>query len=223
MKILSRDFTTKEKILILVLVIVLLVLGYFKFVYQPIITSTQEKRAEAENLQTELDIVDVQVISQTAKQNEVEAITSGDHVSIMASYNNVQNEVNLLNSILSGTENYNIAFQDLTREGDQIRRTFSLQFTAGDYAAAEKVIKALYNSEYRCLINDVRTTAKAASSSQTTETATLNRDQVTVTLNATFYETMVGGREDSGLPEDSLAAAAEEAAAEAADEEELSY
>ena len=45
MKIMSRDFTTREKIMLLVLTLILLAAGYYAVIDQPIRTAISEKPA----------------------------------------------------------------------------------------------------------------------------------------------------------------------------------
>jgi hypothetical protein len=107
----------------------------------------------------------------------------------MESYNNSKAETSFLSSILQSTKNYSIAFSDVTRNGNQIRRSFTLQYTTNTYREAENVMDRLCQGEYRCLISDVNCNLNA-------------QGMTTISLTATFYETMVGGTPDSGLPKD---------------------
>jgi len=196
MKILSRDFTFKEKVLLLLLVIVLIVLGYYQFIDKPIRSAIAKAQAEQEALQVELTAVNAKIATLEKMQNEIDELSSSGQVSLMPSYNNSRNVTRLLNDVL-GRLGYSITFSNVTRNGDQIRRNISLQFISPDYASMEKVFRELTGSEYRCLLDNV--------------TGSVNNrynedDSVTVNATATFYETMVGGTVDSGLPADSAAA-----------------
>ena len=87
----------------------------------------------------------------------------------------------------------------MARSGDQIRRNFSLSFAVNDYADAQRVITALAGSHLRCQLDDI---------SCSVNLYWLRNDYVyrrgdsylNVSAKATFYETMVGGEEDSALP-----------------------
>ena len=52
MKVMSRDFTTAEKILLVLLVVVLLGLGYYYFVDQPVRSTVSSHDAETSALPT---------------------------------------------------------------------------------------------------------------------------------------------------------------------------
>lgn len=136
-------------------------------------------------------------------KEELDEVSSGENVSIMGSYNSSKAEMEMLDDILKKADLYSIAFTDMTREGDQIRRNFTLQFTAASYTAAAQILRELACGEYRCLLGDVHCTA---------ESQNILDGQVAVSATATFYETMVGGKPDVGLPEDSSAASRDGAA-----------
>ena len=111
----------------------------------------------------------------------------------MGSYNNSKAELDELNDILKETKAYDINFNDVTRDGDLIRRSFSLIYTAPDYDKAADIITQLCEGEWRCLISDLQFIA---------DKDNLEEGDVKVGVTATFYETMEGGTPDSGLPAD---------------------
>ena len=126
-------------------------------------------------------------------RSEMEDITAGGTVSEMGSYNNSKAEIAMLNDILAETQQYSITFADVTRSGDQIRRNFTLQFTVNSYSTMDSVISQLANCHYRCLLGDVRCTSSRSDD--------LREGAISVSATATFFETMVGGTPDAGLPE----------------------
>ena len=195
MKILSRDFTLAERILLIFLGLVLVGLTYYRFVDQPVRTALRTAQSEKESLQVELDGVELQIQRLTKMQNELQTLKDGETVSMMASYNNSKAELALLNDALSIATKYAVTFAEVTRDGDQIRRDFTLQFTAPNYDAVVQIFSDLADSPYRCLIGDI-----TCSTGRRQEMAEIN-----VNATATFYETMVGGTPDAGLPADKSA------------------
>ena len=193
MKILSRDFTLKEKILLLLLSAVLVGLFYYQFVDQPVRMALNSCAAEKASLQVELDAVNQQINVLSGMQNELTTIQEGGIISKMESYNNSKAELALLNDALKYTSRYAITFADVTRDGDQIRRDFTLQFSAQDYDTMKQVLSQLAASPYRCLIGDI-----SCSTSRSNDSAS----EIQINATATFYETMVGGVADAGLPAD---------------------
>lgn len=192
MKIMSRDFTTKEKALIVVLALILLALVYYYFVDQNVRTSIANSQSEEQSLQMQLDVVEARILHLKGLQTKMDELEASGQLTYMGSYNHSKAEVAFLNDILAGTLQYSIDFANVTRSGDQIRRSFTLQYTTANYAEAQAIMKKLCNGNDRCLVGDVNCT---------------NNDDGTVTMkqSATFYETMVGGTPDAGLPRDTAA------------------
>lgn len=195
MKVLSRDFTLGEKILLLVLILVLVGLAYYYFVDQPTREELASCAAEKVALQTELDAVTKKLATIKEMRTELENIESQGGVSVMRSYNASKEEIRRLNDVLAQASQYAISFSNVTRDGDQIRRNFSLQFVAQDYATVSKIIADLAESDIRCLVADISCSRDIRYYSY--ETLDM---PYTVNATATFYETMVGGTPDAGLP-----------------------
>lgn len=189
MKVMSRNFSTKEKVLMVLMAVLLIGLVYYKFVYTRINQAADKARAEVESLQNDLDVAQIRVARIKKMENEMDGYQKTGLVSKMGSYNNSKMETAFLNTVLAGASDYSISFDEVTRDGDLIRRNFSLQYKTPTYDEAEKIMQELTTGEYRCLIGDVGCTVD-------------NTGQTTVTLIGTFYETMVGGKADSALPAD---------------------
>lgn len=192
MKVMSRDFTRTEKILLLLLAVILVGLVYYRFVYVLVNDSVNSSNSEAQALQTEISAAEGRLTHLQSLQSEMDTMEEEGTMSYMPSYNNSKDEIAFLNDVLASTEKYSISFADVTRSGDQIRRSFTLQFETTSYKTAQKILESLCESRDRCLVGDIRCNI--------TETGT-----TTVNAAATFYETMVGGTPDAGLPTDSAA------------------
>ena len=198
MKNMNREFTTREKLLILLLCLILVGLAYYQFVDQPVRTALNNAHAERDSLTTELVAVNAKLAVMRRMRDEMEDITAGGTVSEMKSYNNSKPEIALLNDILRGTPDYTISFADVTRDGDQIRRNFTLTFTADSYARIQRIVKQLSESPYRCLVGDLKIGMG--------RNGTMKEGPISVNATATFFETMVGGTVDAGLPQSTAAA-----------------
>jgi len=192
MKIMSRDFTRTEKILIVVLVLILLALVYYQFVDKTVRQSITNAQSEAGMLETELAAAQARLAAAQKVKNSMDELEATGNMSWMGSYNNSKAEVAFLNSILADTLQYSVTFNNVTRTGNQIRRSFTLEYRTGSYAAAHEIMARLCQSHDRCLVSDA--------------SCALEKDSVVVRQAATFYETMVGGTPDAGLPVDSAQA-----------------
>ena len=195
----NRDVNTKEKVLLVILVLIILGFGYYRFVDQPVRKNLAKAEAEYSSIQTELTGVRIKIRELQRMQDEIDEITAGGKDSYMPSYNNAKEELALLNDILNeSVTQYSVAFTNVTRNKDQIRRDFKLSFTAPDYESMKAVIDKLTGVDYRCMLGDCSCNVIQVKNPQQEETTALS-----VSATATFFETMVGGTEDAGLPPDS--------------------
>ena len=190
MKILCRDFTTTEKILIAVLALILLALMYYQFVDRTVRNTVQNAEREAQSLELEIDAAQTQAMRLRNLQNTLDELEAQGKLSWMGSYNNSKPEVRFLNDLLADTLTYSIDFSQVTRKGNQIRRSFKLKYQTGGYRSAREIIENLLACENRCLVSGIKCTIGSAG-------------LTTIEAQATFYETMVGGTPDAGLPADS--------------------
>ena len=189
MKVMSREFTRSEKILLVVLGVLLLGLLYYKFVFLTTSDITNSLKSQADAKQTELEIAEARLDKLHKMENEINQLEMSGDYSRMESYNASKKETAFLNKVLKGVEDYSISFSDITRDGDQIRRSFALQFTTNSYSKAQDVVADLSYGKYRCLVDDINYTLS-------------RNDQININLTATFFETMVGGTPDAALPKD---------------------
>ena len=195
MKMLSRDFTPKEKIMLLVLGLLLIALCYYRFLWVPTSEALVAARDRAETLQTDLTMTRIKEAKLKKMQDELDSLGKLELTSRMGSYNNAKAELSLLNGVLEAADTYSVSFASVTRDGDQIRRNFTLKFTADDFPQVKQIIQHLTESEYRCLLGDVRYAVETRQGSK-------DYGKVTVEAAATFFETMYDGGPDAGLPEE---------------------
>lgn len=188
MKILSRDFTLAEKLLIAFLCLVLLGFGYFWLVDQPVRRETAGALAEKAALEKELAGVRERINNLREMQSEMNRLGSLDDVSRMGSYNNSEAELAAIDAILSGAKSYSVSAAGLSRSDDQIRRSFSLQFTANSFEDAKAIVTQLARCHERCMVGDLRVSGAPG-------------QPAIVGTTVTFFETMYDGTPDSALPE----------------------
>ena len=193
MKMFSRDFTRTEKILILVLALILLALVYYQFVDKNVRDTVTNANIEAQSLEDQIQVAQAQALRLSNLQKSMDELREKGDLSWMPSYNASKVEVAFLNDVLADTLSYSVEFASVTRTGNQIRRNFKLKFATGGYRAAREIIEALRSGENRCIVGDVKCTISVLG-------------LTSVEAQATFYETMVEGTPDAGLPEDTAAA-----------------
>ena len=211
MRILSRDFTALEKIVLLVLVLVLMGLGYYQFVDQPVRKGIAEAEAQSEQLQEKLDVVQRRLDEYYGRVEELEK--ERELGRMMPSYNAAEEELQIVNRVLETSEEYAVAFQDVTVDNAQVRRNFTLFFTAADFESAKGILTRLSNSSVRCLIANVECSGVEAielfeipiGEGENAETIVQARQVpsvVNVKADGAFYETTVGANTDPALEAD---------------------
>ena len=212
MKILSRDFTLKEKILLVVLCVLLVGLAYYWLVFIPCRDNIDAAHADRDAAQDELIVAMLKENQLKQMQSELDRIGELQAASRMESYNASKAELTTLNNVLEAADDYAVSFSGVTRNGDQIRRNFTLQFRTGSFQTAKAIVSRLSDSEYRCLLGDLQyaTTLRRLIDDERAPVVRVIEDRryaedIVVTTTATFFETMYGGTPDAGLPADEAA------------------
>lgn len=193
MKFMSRGFSLKEKLLLAALALILVALFYYQFVDKTVREAIVNAESDAQMYQTELTAAEKRLGELRQIQSNMDALEAEGKLTWMGSYNNEKAEVKFLNDILANTLQYSIKINPVTRKGNQIRRSFTLQYKTPNYASAQDITARLCQGENRCLVGDVKCSIDTSGI-------------VTINESATFYETMIGGAPDAALPRDSAAA-----------------
>ncbi|MBQ7475629.1 MAG: hypothetical protein IJS78_06905 [Clostridia bacterium] len=206
MKILSRDFTLFEKILIAILLLVIVGLAYYQFVDKPVRSAIESAEAEKEALNIELSGINAKIAELEKMQNDLDRILADPTINPMPSYNAIGEIRNVLNNLL-GDLGYRITFSNVTKDNDQIRQNISMSFTAPDYDSVDALLVGLETNDIRCKIADVKGSRVYGYNYFTGEVIGADfPDAMNVSLSLTFYETMHGGTPDAGLPAETSAA-----------------
>ena len=201
---LSRKFTTREKVLLLVMAIMLLGLFYYQVVYK----QTEHMIAEYDTIDLENELTIVQGKAARKKKMEQEMAEGGQKANgEVATYNNITNEINELNAILANADTFNLSFGEAKAEGTTVRRDIQVSFQTGSYAKMKEFLQQLHDCRYRCLIRNVSVSADASNEKGINAAGDIN-----VSLTVTFYETTFNAKSTEGLKtqEDSLANTSED-------------
>lgn len=189
MKILTRAFTLKEKILIGILILIILGLGYYKFVDMNVRDGLAAAKDSIETNQAELEISTAMLQKLQSMDKELTSYEAGG-ITYLASYNNIKEEIAFLDSILKDTVSYRLNLSDPVLNGDLIRRNISIQFVATGYEQARSIVNQFSTSQLRNIIQDISYSGGGSYNGVTT---------ASVTMTVTFYETIVDGTPDAGL------------------------
>lgn len=186
---LNRIFTRQGKLLVAAIAILAIVLAYFFLAHLPLKSRLDNTEQELSFMRDESELIKTRAESAERMREQLEGVDN-QNASYMGSYNNSEAELAVLNNILSQTQDYSISFTDVKREGNQVRRRFALEFTAANYETAEKVIEDIAEGHYRCLIDHINVAGEESS---------IAAGRASVSLSATFFETMIGGTEDMAV------------------------
>ncbi|HKM28410.1 MAG TPA: hypothetical protein VJY37_01880 [Anaerovoracaceae bacterium] len=186
---LSRKFTSREKVLLVIFAILLLGVFY----YQGVIRTVDDMKVQYDTIDLEDQIAMEQTKALSRQQMETEM--SGGNLTVtgmVASYDNIKQEISALNEIFADAASYNLSFAQPVKEGSAVRRDISVTFHANSYNTAVSIIRDLHNCRYRCLIKDI-----TFSSGEGIRAGS----EVDVSLGVTFFETMYNANTTTGLAE----------------------
>lgn len=182
----SRKFTSREKTLLVVLIIIFLGFVYYLSVWNPSSEAILRAEARRDDAIAASDTEASIVAQMHMMENELDTIMAqGDSVAPIAPYDNTENIVNMLNTVLADTLSYSVDFAGFTQSEDGLyRRVVSMSVTCTGYEQAKYVLKSLHDCEYRCQLGNL-SLASVASSGQE---ADISATQVNLTFSITFFE-----------------------------------
>ena len=156
---LTYTFSRREKALLLLLAIVMVVIVWFIFVYQGTTNRITELEGEISATQTQISVDETRVAQQTQMQSTIDQRKAeGVDPTIMPDYDNMQNLMAELNSIMAAAENYTLSFDQLAEdEQGHVMRGVRVDYTTANYNSAEKIVEALAEGAYPCRIDSVST------------------------------------------------------------------
>lgn len=189
--ILRRSFSSREKGLILVLVIVLLVACYYFLVVKNVADTLAANEEQMDEVQQQIDQQNAVAAARNRMQSELDALGEQRDLPEVAVYDNLRNELNELNALLSTATVYDLNFGQPERDGDLVRRAVAISFTVPDYQAALDIVRALENGSYRCQITDFALTGRMLADGSVSS--------VSATLDVTYFETTKGATNLNGL------------------------
>ena len=176
-------------ILLAVLGLALCCLAYYVFVYRGVEAEILRQRAALADTLLALQSAEAKAAEVRRMEAELREAESSE-IARMESYDAGEAELAFLNRILDDAIEYTVTFHQLSRDGDQVRRGFSLDFTADSFLTAMRVIQRLEGSRYRCILGDVSYAARTEGENR----------RIHVSTEATFFETMKGASEDAVFP-----------------------
>lgn len=171
-----------------ILALLLVVAVYFLAVHRPVTEALNRIRTESETISTDLTVLEVKQQRMDQMRAELEEILSQPNVAEIPTYDNLQQMVDFLSTVLSSASDYTLSFQSLQQptDGNIIRRAVQMAFVSSSYEEARRMIGQLQNCPYRCQLSNFSiapATAGAGSSA-----LSLLDGPVQVSVSVIFYE-----------------------------------
>ena len=188
---LSRQFTRREKVLLAILAVLLLFALYYLAVHRPVTEALSRIQSESETVSVDLTVLEAKEQRMIQMQQELDEILSQPNVSEIPKYDNLQQVMDFLNTVLSSASEYTLSFQGLQQpqDGGILRRTMQMTFTTPSYDAARSMIEQLQNCPYRCQLSDFSILPFSADS-QPQDAASLLDGSVQASVTVTFFENL---------------------------------
>ena len=159
----KKGLSAREKVLLLILLVMGIFAAYYYMFYIPTLEDITYYQEETVFLDEQIVVAEGKSAKLVMMKKELDAIKSGDmsNVKVLPLYDNSGNVMSSLSAILSQASQYNISFGGVTESEGIVRRDISLNFSAGSYDAAKKILSDIYNGEYRCLMKDLHISQSA--------------------------------------------------------------
>lgn len=175
----KRQFSTREKVLLIILALMLVFCIYYILVEKPVRDTLLDASQRQSAAESELTIASAQLNNMYAMEaalDELDQTTQAD----VPDYDNAINVVQLLNEAMAMTDEYTLSFPPVVKDGAIASRTIEMNFRCGSYAASKAVLKTLLDSDYRCRITSMSVTCDRGDD--------IRQDEVIVNASVTFYE-----------------------------------
>lgn len=177
----------------LVLAVLLVAACYYFLVIKNVADTKLENDLQLQEIQQQIDTQTALAMARTRMEGELEKLGDVGKLPVVATYDNIRNELDELNALLAGVGTYDVKFGQPELEGELVRRPVTITYTVPSYDAALGIVQSLQNGSYRCDITDFTLTGKMLADGSI--------ESVNATLDVTYFETTRGASNLSGLAE----------------------
>jgi len=177
---LSRNFTTKERVLLLILAVVLLAELYYLMVHRRVEDEFMEaqSRSEAATISYELESARAAKKQEMVEKNKK---ARKENARPLPDFDNSTNVVAYLNGVMAATGEYNLVFSPVTISDYVVLRPISMSFSCPGYSAVKDIVAQLENGPYYCEVTGLSMSAESGIGDMTGE-------MVSAQMTAVFYE-----------------------------------
>lgn len=173
----KRQFSNREKILLVILALMLVFCVYYILVEKPVQDTLLDASQRQSAAESEFTVASAKLENMHRMQAALDTLDQGTQADV-PDYDNAKNVVNLLNSAMALTDEYTLSFRPVSQEGAIVTRSIDMSFRCDGYAIGKRILKTLLDSPYRC-----RITAMSVSGS-----SDIRQEEISVNASVTFYE-----------------------------------
>ena len=185
---LKHKFTLRESILLLVATILALGIFYYEVIYKNYQDALS--KYDVTNIQQESEILTAKAVRKKTMETYIEEHKSTSFGEV-ATYNNITNEIEALAEIFED-KNISISWQEPYLIDSIVRRNVEISTKVGSYKEAEEIVNKIADLKYRCIISSLSINTRNNKSVE-------EENEITLSMSVTFYETVEGATDLSGL------------------------
>lgn len=167
----NREFTQREKVLLLVLAVLIIVIGYVKLILQPINEEIESYESLTMEEQTTFSANQIKATRMNLMEKEIEKAKAKGVRREVPAYDNSSNLLPGLYQIMESSVDYSLDFGELVYDGNVVQRPVEMTFQTRTYKQARAIIDKLYKSGYAMQITDVNIGTKKATDTQLVSTS----------------------------------------------------
>lgn len=151
---LMRNFTRREKVMLVILALILLVGLYFLCVHRPVEARLAKLAEEKEDLELQTTVATVKLSQRNSMKAELDKIFAmpKDQLTVMPPYNNLEALIVQFDSIFMGLEP-KLSFPEVRLEEGIITRPIEFEFDAPSYDQARAILTRLTRTGQRSLLD----------------------------------------------------------------------
>lgn len=194
MDALSRQFSRREKVLMLFMAIIIVGAGYYFMVHQPVTETIDIAESEINEYTTENEILRAKAAKKKQMLEEVEQMLIDPDVQEIPAYDNLSLLTAFLNSELKKSTSYDISCGavQFDEESHIYRRPVQVTCNVRDYKTGEKIIEGITNCQYCSQVNNVTFTPNYRNEvnmeTHIRRVENIEDGPITLKLSITFYE-----------------------------------
>lgn len=187
---LSRKFTTREKVLLLILILILVFEMYYLLIHKRVQRDLADAQARVETATISYNAEIARAAKKEEMQKKIQEAEENDDVHPLPDYDNAANVVAYLNGVMAAAGEYNLVFNAVSFSDYAALRSINMSFSCRGYSAVKDIVTQLEKGPYYCEVTGISMSAGHGISDAA-------GDSVSVQLTAVFYE-YAGADENAG-------------------------